>query len=97
MGITKKSNTHLTLVFFLSTTTVSETNQWCAKLLFPIAPHLTPYVSHIFCPKVYICLYVSHILCPNVFFFLLPGLFPSHSWSVETCTIRLSRGMVCSQ
>ncbi len=31
MGITKKSNTHPTLVFCLSTTTVSETNQWCAK------------------------------------------------------------------
>jgi hypothetical protein len=28
-----------------------------------------PYVSHIFCPKVYTCLYVSHILCPKVFFF----------------------------
>ncbi len=46
------------------------------KLLFPIAPHVTPYVSHIFCPKAYTCLYVSHILCPKVF-------FSSSSWFIS--------------
>jgi hypothetical protein len=60
----------------LSTTTVSETNQWCAKYVPIGSPHVTPYVSHIFCPKVYTCLYVSHILCPKVF-------FSSSSWFIS--------------
>jgi hypothetical protein len=27
----------------------------------------------------------------------IPGLFPSHSWWAESCSVRLSRGMVCSR
>ncbi len=76
MGITKKSNTHPIVVFFLSTTTVSETDQWCAKYVPIGSPHVTPYVSHIFCSKLYTCLYVSHILCPKVF-------FSSSSWFIS--------------
>jgi hypothetical protein len=30
------------------------------------------------------------------YYYFIPGLFPSHSWWAENCSVRLSRGMVCS-
>jgi hypothetical protein len=38
----------------------------------------------------------NNIIILNYYYFIR-GLFPSHSWWVESCSVRLSRGMVCSR
>jgi hypothetical protein len=38
----------------------------------------------------------NNIIILNYYYFI-PGLFPSHSWWAESCSVRLSRGMVCSR
>ncbi len=40
--------------------------------------------------------------CNNIiiilnYYYFIPGLFLSHSWWAESCSVRLSRGMVCSR
>ncbi len=45
---------------------------------------------------------LQHFCCNNNiiilnYYYFIPGLFPSHSWWAESCSVRLSRGMVCSQ
>ncbi len=38
----------------------------------------------------------NNIIILNYYYFI-PGLFPSHSWWAESCSVRLSRGMVCGR
>jgi len=38
----------------------------------------------------------NNIIILNYYYFI-PGLFPSHSWWAESCSVRLSRGMVCNR
>jgi len=38
----------------------------------------------------------NNIIILNYYYFI-PGLFPSHSWWAESCSVRLSRRMVCSR
>ncbi len=38
----------------------------------------------------------NNIIILNYYYFI-PGLFPSHSWWAESCSVSLSRGMVCSR
>jgi hypothetical protein len=45
---------------------------------------------------------LQHFCCNNNiiilnYYYFIPGLFPSHSWWAESCSVRLSRGMVCSR
>ncbi len=43
---------------------------------------------------------LQHFCCNNIiilnYYYLILGLFPSHSWWADSCSVRLSRGMVCS-
>jgi len=38
----------------------------------------------------------NNIIILNYYYFI-PGLFSSHSWWAESCSVRLSTGMVCSR
>jgi hypothetical protein len=38
--------------------------------------------------------FCNNIIILNYYYFI-PGLFPSHSWWAESCSVRLSREMVC--
>jgi hypothetical protein len=40
--------------------------------------------------------FCNNIIILNYYYFI-PGLFLSHSWWAESCSVRLSRGMVCSR
>jgi hypothetical protein len=40
--------------------------------------------------------------CNNIiiilnYYYFIPGLFPSHSWWAESCSVRLGRGMACNR
>ncbi len=44
---------------------------------------------------------LQNFCCNNIiilnYYYFIRGLFPSNSWWAESCSVRLSRGMVCSR